>query len=484
MSSSLSVPNSAKFPKKIEQERRHWEDDLKLIVEGIASQVGEKFFQACSRYLAELLGIKYAFIAEFIDGECPAANILAFWAGDDFGTNFRYPLSGTPCDIVVDEGLRIYERGIQQMFPEDKDLVDLGAESYLGIAIQDSHGKVIGHLAGLDTEPLNQRCEELEAILKIFAARSAGEIERQTNEKALREQNQCLKETLRELQHAQAQLVQAEKLSSLGHMAAGLAHEINNPMTFINGNLRHIEHYSRDLLKVVHLYQQEYPQPNEVLQGAIAALELDFVQRDMPNMIASMQNGVQRVSDIVDSFQSFSRLNESHFKVVDVHDGLDAVLMILQSRIDSGVGESGVEVIKSYGRNIPNIHCSPRQLNQVFLDILKNALDALEEADRNRGISNGVSKSSKLWIRTAMESEGDSKNSVLISIADNGTGIFDDVKDKIFDPFFTTKPVGKGTGLGLSVSHQIVTEVHKGKLSCNSTPGKGTEFRVVLPVRI
>ena len=212
MSCSLPISKSVDPSQKVESGRRHWEEDLKLIVEGIASQIGEEFFRACAQYLAELLGIKYAFIAEFIDGEFPEANVLSFWAGDDFGPNFRYSLAGTPCSLVVKDGLQIYERDIQAMFPEDKDLVDLGAESYLGIAIYDSRKNVIGHLAGLHTQPLDRRCEEQEAILKIFAARSAAEIERQANEKALKEQNQRLKTALRDLKQAQAQLVKAEKL--------------------------------------------------------------------------------------------------------------------------------------------------------------------------------------------------------------------------------------------------------------------------------
>ena len=477
MSDQASVPHLA-VPNG-----RSWEDDLRLIVEGIASQIGEELFRSCTRYLAELLGIRYALIAEFIDGDCPEAQVLAFWAGDDFGPNFRYPLAGTPCKIAIEEGLQIFESNIQELFPDDQDLVDLGAESYLGIAISDSRGKVIGHLAGLHTRSLNRSYEEHEAILKIFAARSAAEIERRINEKELREQNQCLKKALKDLQHAQAQLVQAEKLSSLGHMAAGLAHEINNPITFIRGNLSHIEHYSHDLLNIIHSYQQEYPQPSESIQKATRSLDLDFVQKDMPHMIASMQTGVQRVSDIVSSFRSFSRLHESDFKVVDIHDGLDAVLMILQRRIQSETGAFRVEVIKSYDGAVPSLYCAPRQLNQVFLDLLNNALDALEECSKQQRSNPGGDRPHKIWINTALGHREESpKPHILISIADNALGIPDDIKDKIFDPFFTTKPVGKGTGLGLSVSHQIVTEVHKGKLSCSSKSGQGTEFKVALPV--
>ena len=458
----------------------HWKNDLPLIVEGIASQVGEEFFRSCARYLAESLGVKYGLIVKFIFDENPRGQVLAFWAGDDFGPNFEYELAGTPCGVVVETGLKVYKDNIQARFPKDLDLVELGAESYLGIAIHDSRGTILGHLAAMDTQPLTRSYDDQEAILKIFAARSAGEIERQANEQELVKQNQRLKKALRDLQDAQTKLVQAEKLSSLGHMAAGLAHEINNPMTFIRGNLSHLDQYSNDLLSLIHLYRQEYPQPNERIQAMTELMDLDFLQQDMPKIVSSMQIGSQRVCEIVNSFGSFSRLNESDFKVVDIHNGLEAVLMILQNRISGSLDKPKVEVIKSYGE-IPFVYCSPRQLNQVFLDILTNALDALENADQGRFGAGLEDQPRRIWLTTSVQQDPASQQQILISIKDNGWGIPEEIKGRIFDPFFTTKPVGEGTGLGLSVSHQIITEIHKGTLSCHSRVGQGTEFRVTLP---
>ena len=286
---------------------------------------------------------------------------------------------------------------------------------------------------------------------------------------------------MRDLQDAQTKLVQAEKLSSLGHMAGGLAHEINNPMTFIRGNLTHLEKYSHDLLSVLHLYQQEYPQPSECIQTVTELVDLEFLQQDIPKLISSMQVGTQRVSEIVNSFGSFSRVNQSDSKAVNIHDGLDATLMILQNRIRTYSANPPIEVIKSYGE-IPLVHCFPRRLNQVFLDILTNALDALEIAAKERCGDIAQDHPPKIWITTSIQRLPGSQEQVLISVADSGLGIPDEIQNKIFDPFFTTKPIGQGTGLGLSVSYQIITEIHQGTLSCQSTVGQGTTFNIILPV--
>ncbi|MEA5467138.1 sensor histidine kinase [Leptothoe sp. PORK10 BA2] len=458
-------------------DHRHWEADLKLIVEGIASQIGTEFFRVCVRYLAELLQIRYAFIAEFIDGDEPKAKVLAFWAGDDFGPEFEYVLTGTPCGIVLDQGLQIYEYGVQQKFPEDIDLVTMGAESYLGVPICNSQGKPIGHIAGLHVQPLTRSYEEQAAILKIFAARSAAEIERQLIEKALKQQNQRLEETLMQLKQTQVQLIHAEKMSGLGNMVAGIAHEINNPISFIHGNLDHAHQYFDDLLGLIQLYQQEYPQPRQVIQEELETLDLNFIQTDLKQLFQSMKFGSQRIEGIVKSCRNFSRLDESNSKIVDIHEGIEATLIIVESRLQSSDLSSRIEVVKEY-KDLPKIHCFPAQLNQVFLNLLNNAVDALEEADRKRAFDERFLNVNTIWIRT-VEIAG---KQIEISISDNGLGIPDEIQAKVFDPFFTTKSVGKGTGLGLSVSYYIITDLHEGTIIVDSHVGQGTTFKIRLPI--
>jgi signal transduction histidine kinase len=335
--------------------------------------------------LAELLQIRYALIAEFIDGENPRAKVLAFWAGDDFGPNFDYVLEGTPCGIVLDQGLQIYDSGIQQKFPEDGDLVTMAAESYLGIPICNSQGQPIGHIAGLHVQPLHRSYEEQAAILKIFAARSAAEIERQLAERELKQQNQRLEKALMQLKQTQTQLIHAEKMSSLGNMVAGIAHEINNPISFIHGNLIHAHGYFDNLLRLVELYQQEYPQPNPVIQAELESLDLDFIQTDLKQLFRSMKAGSQRIGGIVESCRKFSRLDESTSKTADIHEGLEAALIIAESRLQSDNLSSKFEVIRDYGK-LPEIYCFPAQINQVFLNLINNAIDALKEADQKRAL--------------------------------------------------------------------------------------------------
>lgn len=464
------LPSVSPQPELLEQlERRPLEADLQLIVEGIASQIGEEFFRVCTRYLAEVLQIQYALIAEFLDCEQPRARVLAFWAGEDFAPNFEYELAGTPCGVVIEEGLRIYSSGIQQYFPEDQDLVTLGAESYLGVAILNSEGKPLGHIAGLHTQPLKRSYEEQEAILKIFAARSAAEIERQLAERALKEQNLCLEVTLKQLQLTQAQLIHAEKMSSLGHMVAGIAHEINNPISFIYGNLPHARDYVTTLLNLLAGYQAELPNPSLSLQQKIQAVDLEFLQQDLSNVLNSMQMGSDRIRNLVLSLRNFLRLDEADQKQVDLHEGLESTLLLLHHRLQAGDGFPEIKLIKNYGQ-LPQVNCYASQLNQVFMNIVNNAIDALRSTPK-------YSPNPIITIETGISAQ----DQIGISIADNGPGIDPNTQAHIFDPFFTTKPVGSGTGLGLSISYQIVVEQHGGSLSCISTPGQGAKFVIELP---
>lgn len=298
------------------------------------------------------------------------------------------------------------------------------------------------------------------------------------------EKAQQLEETLQELQATQAQLVQTEKMSSLGQLVAGIAHEINNPVNFIHGNITHASNYAQDLLHLVELYQQHYPQPVAEIAEEIEAIDLEFLCQDLPKLLASMKIGTDRIRRIVLSLRNFSRLDEAEMKAVDIHEGIDNTLLLLRHRLKAKPDHPEIQVIKEYS-NLPLVDCYPGQLNQVFMNLLANAIDALEEGRlRGQGGQTSISaffadqQSQTPTIRIRTEIKDDV---VLICIADNGIGMTEDVRQKIFDPFFTTKPVGKGTGMGLSISYKIIVEKHQGKIKCISAPGQGTEFIVAIP---
>ncbi|MCY7381933.1 MAG: PAS domain S-box protein [Microcoleus sp. CAN_BIN18] len=296
-------------------------------------------------------------------------------------------------------------------------------------------------------------------------------------------QTQQLEQTLHQLQRTQTQLIQSEKMSSLGQLVAGVAHEINNPVNFIYGNLSYVSEYTEKLLKMLQLYQQEYPQPSATILDAREDLEIDYIIEDLPKIVTSMKVGADRIRDIVLSLRTFSRLDEAEMKQVDIHEGIESTLLLLQNRLKNKpvkqsypVGNRPpINIIKEYG-NLPLVECYPGQLNQVFMNLLSNAIDAVEmeinKPDRTDNIL-------AITIRTELTDN----NCVAMRIADNGPGISENVKRRLFDPFFTTKPIGKGTGLGLAISHSIIVEKHGGKLICNSVLGEGSEFAIEIPLR-
>jgi signal transduction histidine kinase len=296
-------------------------------------------------------------------------------------------------------------------------------------------------------------------------------------------QAQELKKSIQELKQTQAQLIQAEKMSSLGMMVAGVAHEINNPISFIYGNLIHVEEYSYALLKLLKYYKQFYPEPVTEIQNLIEDIDFDFLVQDLPKILSSMKLGAERISEIVLSLRNFSRLDESDIKQVDIHEGIDNTLVILQNRLKTNEKESKIEIIKNYG-NLPLVECYPGKLNQVFMNILSNAIDAVYDAAKINKKEYCYLKAKNYEHKINISTEIGKDNSVIIKIADNGSGMTEEVKKQIFDPFFTTKPVGKGTGLGLSISYQIIVEQHQGKLECFSEIGRGTEFWIEIPISI
>jgi signal transduction histidine kinase len=299
-------------------------------------------------------------------------------------------------------------------------------------------------------------------------------------EERVEERTAELQHTLRELGRTQVQMIQSEKMSSLGQLVAGVAHEINNPVNFIHGNLAHVQTYTQDLLNFVQLYQHHYPNSIAEIQAEAAAIDLEFLQEDLPKMLSSMQVGTDRIRQIVLSLRTFSRMDEAEIKSVNIHEGIDSTLMILQHRLKARPDRAVIEVIKDYSA-LPLVECCAGQLNQVFMNLLTNAIDALEEVvgSGQSVVNKQDSVSPTITIRTAHVDT----NWVEIAITDNGPGIPQDVQQRIFDPFFTTKPVGKGTGMGMSISYQIVTEKHDGKLKCFSTYGGGTEFVIQIPIQ-
>ena len=347
------------------------------------------------------------------------------------------------------------------------------------------------------------------------------------------EQSRVAKIGFRDLQQNYTRLIQSEKMAALGQLVAGIAHEINNPVNFIAGNIVHAIQYSQNLLNLIRLYQQYYPEPSAEIQTAIAQIELDFLTTDLPRLLTSMEVGTERIKQIILSLRNFSRLDESDKKLVDIHEGIDSTLVILQSRLQNHkIGES-INIIKEYG-DLPQVECYAGLLNQVFMNILVNAIDAIQESLVSQhgllpkgdvksdsaalvsllprgdakgerasggfphdvtGVRLSVPEASPVrvishpsWLRDkakiCIHTELTDDKQIIIRISDNGPGIPESIQKQLFNPFFTTKPVGKGTGLGLSISYQIVVEKHGGQLQCISTVGKGTDFIIKIPLQL
>ncbi|MBD2087330.1 ATP-binding protein [Trichocoleus sp. ST-U3] len=348
------------------------------------------------------------------------------------------------------------------------------------------------YLLGI-SEDITERKQALEALGESEAAQSSAIA-------SLQQQAVQMKKAMQTLQSSQSQLVQNEKMSSLGQLVAGVAHEINNPVSFIYGNLAYADQYTQNLLHLLQLYQRYYPDPVPEIEAYKENIDLTFVIEDLSKILSSMKLGADRIRQIVLSLRNFSRLDQAEMKAVDIHEGLDSTLLILQHRMKAKGGNQGIELIKEYG-NLPLVECHAGQMNQVFMNILNNAIDILEEYSyqhlaiatienlhthslqlgQTPPISNTQVPVASIRIRTEVV-EIDDCPQVVIRIRDNGSGIPPEAITRLFDPFFTTKPVGKGTGLGLSISHQIVVEKHGGVLTCSSEPGQGTEFYIEIPI--
>ncbi|MCC5649650.1 hybrid sensor histidine kinase/response regulator [Nostoc sp. XA013] len=299
-----------------------------------------------------------------------------------------------------------------------------------------------------------------------------------TLEKRVTERTGALSRALKDLQESQLQLVQTEKMSALGQLVAGVAHEINNPVGFIHGNLGHASAYFQDMINIINLYQQHYPNPVSEIQEEITAIDLKYILADLPNLISSMKEGVQRIRNISTSLRTFSRADSDRKVFCNIHDGIDSTIMILKHRLKASEDRPDIQIIRDYD-NLPELECFIGQLNQVFMNLLANAIDALEESNVGRTYIEIEANPNQVLIQTSLS---ENKNHILICIKDNGVGMPTDVQQKIFDHLFTTKPVGQGTGLGLSIARQIVVEKHGGTLEVNSAPGQGSEFIIKLPI--
>ncbi|MBD2740234.1 PAS domain S-box protein [Coleofasciculus sp. FACHB-1120] len=401
-------------------------------------------------------------------------------------------------DLTSDRRLSA-EDGMQSLVPL---LSNLGVRSVLLLPLKTHAGHlgaiVCSHSSG--SRPwLDSEIELLQGVVDQLAiAIDQAELYAQSRAaaRAAQTQTQQLEQALHNLKQAQSQLIQTEKMSSLGQMVAGIAHEINNPVNFITGNLSHTSDYIQDLLDLVHLYQQHYTNPVSAIQTQEEEIDLDFIIDDLPKMLSSMQMGADRIRQIVLSLRNFSRLDEAEMKPVDIHEGIDNSLLILHSRLKPNGAYGGIQVLKEYG-DLPLVDCYAGQLNQVFMNILSNAIDALDSQPEPKKIT----ISTEIRNRQQVTGNGEETRSpntpltpitndrppmtqnqiVVIRIRDNGPGMSEDVIKRLFDPFFTTKPVGKGTGLGLSISYQIVVEKHGGMLKCLSEPGQGAEFSIEIP---
>jgi signal transduction histidine kinase len=341
-----------------------------------------------------------------------------------------------------------------------------------------------------------QQAALFQQLADELTERKATEAALRKSEATLKKQATQLKKALYELKQTQLHLIQTEKMSSLGQLVAGVAHEINNPVTFIYGNIAHADKYARQLLELVQLYAEYYPEPVPEIEKLIEDIDFDFLMEDFPKLLSSMDMGVNRIRQIVLSLKNFSRLDEAERKPVDIHEGIENTLLILQHRLRPEA--SNIQLIKEYG-DLPPVECYPGQLNQVFMNLLNNAIDALEKStpERKRDrelLSERIKRQPKIIkistevvdrsFASASSSEpGQNHKSVVIRIADSGPGIPKELEKRVFDPFFTTKPVGEGTGLGLSISYQIVVEKHGGQLQCVSQPGQGAEFVVEIPLK-
>jgi two-component system, NtrC family, sensor kinase len=404
------------------------------------------------------------------------------------------------CQLVGRDRQSIINRFDQEVLPEEKAELAWVMDEHIFVTDEEdvSEDYSVDYQGNSQYLSTKKMCLQLANGEKYIIGTIRDLTQHKQAESALRQaQNQAqertqeLQQTLKELQRTQLQLIQNEKMSSLGQLVAGLAHELNNPMTFIQGNLEHGRSQTDSLIELIQLYREELPDAPLHIRDREAAIDLDYVLTDLPRIFTSAESGSQRIQSIIESLKVFSRLDESDRKVVDIHEGLNSILLLLQSRLKFKTSRIGINVICDYGA-LPPIECYAGALNQVFMNLLMNAIDAIDtraaqiqSIATEAGLDPYTSSFLKQYkpmitIRTALAEAG----WINIHMSDNGTGIAKTIESRIFDPFFTTKPIGKGTGMGLTLTYQIITEQHGGQIRCESAIDRGTEFNLTIPIKL
>ncbi|MEG4047298.1 AAA family ATPase [Microcoleus sp. Pol17_C1] len=365
----------------------------------------------------------------------------------------------------------------QPRFASDPYIIQHQPQSLLCTPISE-RGKMMGILYLENNLATGVFTGDRVAILNILCSQAAISLQNARLYQQSQEYAQKLEQSIHELKQMQLQLVQGEKMSALGNLVAGVAHEINNPVGFIAGNLQPAQEYVGDLFNLIDLYQETFPNPGGEIETEIEDMDLEYLREDLPKLIGSMKEGVDRIRNISTSLRTFSRADSDRPVSFNIHDGLESTLLILKHRLKASEFRPAIEVVKEYG-NLPLVKCFPGQLNQVFMNVLANAIDALEESNKERTFKEIKARPNQITVQTALSED---HNQVLIRIKDNGVGMSNSVKENIFNHLFTTKSVGQGTGLGLSIAHQIVVEKHGGTLLVNSSLGQGSEFVISIPV--
>jgi PAS domain S-box-containing protein len=418
--------------------------------------INQGFATYCKRSIEELIGQKFFQVLSFHSQNLPQQTYIReqLMKGESFKFEFAYQHddSLTPSWLLMDGQPICDAEGM------------IGQYSLLATDI------TLRKQAEIDLKEAKSLLEKVNQELEI-------RVEQRTS--ALIQQKEQAQAALKQLQQIQMQLIHSEKMSALGNLVAGVAHEINNPVAFLMGNLQPAKDYIQDLLNLIHLYQEKYPNPDPDICAEIAAIDLEYIQEDLPELIRSMGQGISRLRDISSSLRIFSRADVDRPISFNIHEGLDSTLLILKHRLKASSNRPEIQVIKDYGK-LPLVECYAGQINQVFMNLLANAIDALEEAQHEYSCENKQTKNQQITIRTQLTED---QQRVLIHIVDNGLGMTADVKARIFDHLFTTKAVNKGTGLGLAIARQIVVEKHTGNLYCYSHPGQGAEFVIELPVK-